>query len=1263
MKKSINAAIAAKACSLCLLGVLTLCAAIPAIGAAWGPQIELTVVSEAPGFQSDGKTYYGSGAAFKARLVVPEGLALDMRASSVAGTGVDAVATDAWAEAPHAGLGGVRAYEAPLSLEEAVSGARAHVVACGEDGEQVTRELVSTGAVAIDDARPMVDLRMSEKRAGSDGKGVDYYAEEGLACELTIEDETFDANKVLVNDVVLDKDAWSSEGSRHSTSIDCDEARCILVEATDGVGNTAIFAYGDPGTLDAAGEAVDGSAFAVDSVAPRVSSNLTRGDGASTLFTNEAEQKVSVRVSGDGLFEETGTFERLSVFENGRPAEGWGVTFVRDDAGRRSEAVLSKAFADEGSYDIAVTLCKTWCKCDLAAGTLVIDRSAPRIDVAWENAEPVDGSYVTSPQRATVTVEDEHCGGDLCRDVEVPEGAVVAVDASDPRRAIVSFPSDGLWGMRVSVADLAGNTAAYDSPAFTVDTSDPVVSVEWSGPEASPYSSAGLEFFAGRRTATIRVEEENFDRSLVKATGAGGSALALEWTDERTARVSFAAEGLARLRVEAADLAGRAAQPYESRPFVVDATAPRVSVVFDGAADPSGAYLSRSIGATITVEEMNFDESLLDVATTGDEGSVSDVSWSIGADGSHVGRVSFSNSASAHAITVAGVDLAGNKAQVTSLNGATSELYTSGDFYVDDEAPVVSLALSAPPVTAEDGVDYFDAPLTVTVTVVDDHFDASASSLSLPAGVSFESAWRQSPDDPRSWQKVVTFGEGQDQVLEASVCDLAGNEPERMVSQLGYGPFVVDQTAPVASVSFDNDDAHNAKYYNAPRTASVVVADKNFDESRVHVETNGTLASWRTVGDAHTLLVSFASEGAFNLCVTGADKCGNQMSPYTADEFVIDLTAPVIAVEGVADGSAYNGAVAPRLVFSDEANPDASTIAYSVTGAKRGAVDCAAASADASLGRTVTLADFPHDAANDDVYTLEATMSDLAGNESRVRATFSVNRFGSTFRVVDAEAFEQGGGYLASPCDVVIEEVNVSGSELGRRSVSITRDLVSWSPGLTERAVGKGFTVEEVPSGGDIADAWSVCRYIVPAANFDRDGTYHVAVGSDDRAGNTNASTSFYDPAVDGESAAEARFVLDTIDPVVSGLTVQSGEDYQTEGVLEARFTASDNMGVASVDVLLDGQQVPATADGYGGYTFDIGPSDARRSVEVRATDRCGRSAVARASGFRVTDRSGETSGVGAGIAAAWLIGIASTAVLAGWALRRSATSRGRDPR
>ena len=64
----------------------------------------------------------------------------------------------------------------------------------------------------------------------------------------------------------------------------------------------------------------------------------------------------------------------------------------------------------------------------------------------------------------------------------------------------------------------------------------------------------------------------------------------------------------------------------------------------------------------------------------------------------------------------------------------------------------------------------------------------------------------------------------------------------------------------------------------------------------------------------------------------------------------------------------------------------------------------------------------------DDIYTINATLTDMAGNESNATVTFSVNRFGSVY-VFDQTLKDIEGAYIQNEIDVKLQEVNVDSLE------------------------------------------------------------------------------------------------------------------------------------------------------------------------------------------------------------------------------------------
>ena len=309
----------------------------------------------------------------------------------------------------------------------------------------------------------------------------------------------------------------------------------------------------------------------------------------------------------------------------------------------------------------------------------------------------------------------------------------------------------------------------------------------------------------------------------------------------------------------------------------------------------------------------------------------------------------------------------------------------------------------------------------------------------------------------------------------------------------------------------------------------------------------------------------------------------------------------------------------PAIIFTDEANFDANGVSYTIAGTKNGEVTYETFVSDQEQGQTVTYADFVREAEVDDIYTIDASLTDLAGNETEGTITFSVNRFGSTFRVLDAGSYAVNNGYLLEGRDVVVEEINVSGVESEKHGVTVTEGTSVSQLTLNETPQSTGYTIEAGTSEDPESNGWSVYTYRIPAGNFVRDGRYHVSVESEDLAANTNTSSNYYDREEDKTAAAEVDFILDTTDPVVTSLNIEDGAVYET-GTYEGTFTVVENIGVQGVEVLVDGEAVEVTDDGYGNYSFKVeSASFTPRSLSITATDLAGRTGSAGADDFRVT--------------------------------------------
>lgn len=1042
---------------------------------------------------------------------------------------------------------------------------------------------------------------------------------------------------------------------------------------------------------DARGLALLAKILALPEAGCELKSNLLEegSEGIGARYCAEASFDVAIEVACDDLDllpTENGMPSGVCVEENGVAADGWSWEAARSVDGKKGSGRLVKTFCDEGATEIDVVIGKGSGKRSLPAGRLVLDRTAPRIEVEFDGDDAQNGGYFPAARTASITVIEANFDPGL---IEFDTTGAVGDWAGDgdTHRVAVSFGEDGEHRLRVAARDLAGNaTDVFDSGAFVVDTLAPSVKITCD--KAPTGSFAGVDYYNEDVTATVSVTDENFDASTSRLRVRGSkseSPWARDESDPRvwTKTVAFG-EGEGRsILVEARDLAGNTPEAGEAGlalgPLSIDTAAPEaVRAGIDGTPasnyDQSCYFFNRAASLFVEFSD-NIGLESVQVVDDGDGFYNRDLPLADGV-GKKTARVPLAL-ADGHEIDrdvlVKARDLAGNE-RCWSISPADT-------VRVVDEREVENPSVFPPwkihPETllrdtvaprlllsgAEEG-SFCNVPQVVDLAVDElnmayllahepDQPVLTVTKREGDAGRA-QSIWTRSVADlavtgrdelvftdergvARAYDRYglsETFSEDGHYAIEAQVTDCAKNQGTARLAE-----FTVDRTAPVARVDFDNNDVRNGRYYHAPRTATVSVTEHNFDAALFKIETTGVVGAWVDDGDTHTAVISFASEGAHGLEVSGEDKAGNKMAPYAADEFVIDLTPPTVAITGIEDACAYNGEVAPRISFADEANFDPDGASWLLTGAKNGDVVVETVIADGERGREAVFADFARDPDVDDVYTLTARATDLAGNEAEATATFSVNRFGSTFRVVDADAYRQNNGYLTCAREVVVEEVNVSGVASEEHGATVTQGTSVRELERTEEPEETGYAICEGVSEAEGSRGWALYRYVIAAGNFMGDGRYHVSVRSSDLAENVNTSSGFYDRAVNGEAAAEVSFILDETDPVICGLSVNDGDVIEADEY-EGTFRVVENIGVADVKVFVDGQEAMAKGDEYGNYSFRVKKAAfTDRELEIVATDLAGRTGEAGAKGFRVTTSILELHPV-------WVAGIA-VAILA----------------
>ena len=542
---------------------------------------------------------------------------------------------------------------------------------------------------------------------------------------------------------------------------------------------------------------------------------------------------------------------------------------------------------------------------------------------------------------------------------------------------------------------------------------------------------------------------------------------------------------------------------------------------------------------------------------------------------------------------------------------------------IDITKPIINIKYDN---NAADSGTFFRESRRATITVTERNFDDSLVNITLRAtndgadiALPTVSGWTSSGDLHTATIEYTAEG---DYTFDIDVTDKAGNPNEPVHYADGtVAPtaFTIDKTRPTISVTYDNNSALNGNYYNANRTATVVVTEHNFDASRVNITLRATddgadialptVSGWTSSGDRHTATIAYQRDGLYTFDIDVTDKAGNTSADFTEQTFYVDTTAPTLEITGVADRSANNGDIIPVVSYSDT-NYDDAQVNITLTGAMRKGVALDGSYADQHNGKVFTFKNFAKEKEVDDIYTLAATLTDKAGNTTEKTILFSVNRFGSTY-ALSAATEQLNGSYVQTPQDVVVTETNPDALQNIRITLFKNNQTIILQEGTDYRIEVRG---------GD--GQWYEYIYTVLAKNFADDGVYRLTFYSEDAAGNIAENT------LDTKKQ-EIGFGVDKTKPNMVVTNLESDTTYPLEN-LTVSLSAGDNLLLQSVVVYLDdyskayktwtAEEVAAIVADQGEFTFDIpGDSTGAHQVKIVCTDAAGNEQTEEITNFYVT--------------------------------------------
>lgn len=437
-----------------------------------------------------------------------------------------------------------------------------------------------------------------------------------------------------------------------------------------------------------------------------------------------------------------------------------------------------------------------------------------------------------------------------------------------------------------------------------------------------------------------------------------------------------------------------------------------------------------------------------------------------------------------------------------------------------------------------------------------------------------------------------------------TLTDLAGHQAK------GGENFVIDSISPSITITFDNNDVRNGKYYNADRIATITVVERNFNnesgtiDGEASLDGRGmefpTISGWKDSDDylTHTATVSFTTDGRYRNFVAFYKDLAGHAASTQADEFHVDKTMPEIVIADIEDKSANNGTVAPSITYTD-INLDLEHVELTLTGVNNGPVDYAALKEAIHNGEQYIYADFEHIKSVDDVYTLYVKAVDLAGNTTTETIRFSCNRFGSVFDL--SQIKDLLGKFNQEGRSLVITETNVDAIDFNKLRVTLTKNGTP-----VDLVLGEDFLVKSLGSEG----SWHQYVYTINGNLFQDDGTYSLYIYTQDAAGNVNEN-------IDDTKEAQVSFGIDKTKPIVTPIDFESGRQYAVES-RTVTVEVKDNLLLGEVKIYLNGEEIPFQTEGDS-YTFLIPMRNSKQTVRIVAVDSAGNEQEVYVSDFLVT--------------------------------------------
>lgn len=265
----------------------------------------------------------------------------------------------------------------------------------------------------------------------------------------------------------------------------------------------------------------------------------------------------------------------------------------------------------------------------------------------------------------------------------------------------------------------------------------------------------------------------------------------------------------------------------------------------------------------------------------------------------------------------------------------------------------------------------------------------------------------------------------------------------------------IDCSEPVINVTYDINEPMNEDFYKDVRTALITIDELNFDSARVellvtrdgvNVPVNPAFATdgiERTAVDGSTyytysMSLPFDEDGDYTFTVRAVDLADNEAVYDIVDEFTVDRTLPVIAVDydiNESQNDFYFGESRVATITINEHNFDPANFKLQIVAQNNGeSITAPAMSAFTSAGDVHT-ATITFD--TDEEVTFSAAYTDMAGNDAEMleEQHFVVDLTSPVISITNVESGRSYGNNTAVSPIIQVTDTNYDAESVTVRLV------------------------------------------------------------------------------------------------------------------------------------------------------------------------------------------------------------------------------------